>query len=603
VKYLASILLFLLALPVLAQHQDEQLAAQYYQNEEFDKAAELYKKLHRKNTESIYIYRNYLNSLIQIKGWDEAKKMLKKQKKRHPVQYIYSVDLAYVYRLNAETKSEQKILAEIQRKIPRSVSAHNDLAHALINRDYSDAAINTYIKGRRSLNDQELFSEELIDIYYDQEAYRSVVDECLNLLRWSPNNLPTAKQKLIYLVDQDKEIQYLQERTLLLLQKHPGLMAFDELLMWVYLQQKKWNAAYRQAVAMDKRQKDVGIRLLNLASIASNADRYDIATKCYNYVIAQGDMNPFFMKAKVGLLDAGYQGFQKNNSAGIVLSALIKNYENFLNEFGKNGVTNSAMKQLADLYIFHEHDLHKGMAILNEIIAIPASQHFIAKCKLDLADAYLINNELWEATLLYGQVDKDFKEEPLGQEAKLRNAKLSFFKGEFEWAGDQLDILKTATSQLISNDAIELALLIQDNSGLDSNTDALNDYARANLYLFQNKFNESLEILNMMPFKYPKHSLKDEIYYTKARVYKKMKNFVEAEKNFKYVVDLFAYDILADNALFELAQMYEYQLNDKEKAVKAYEKIILDYNSSLYVVEARKKYKQLKSYLKKSSDL
>lgn len=602
-KYFLSILIFLVALPALAQNQDEQLAAQYYQNAEYDKAVDLYKKLHRKNTESIYIYNNYLNCLIQLKDWDEAKKILKKQRKRFPDKYLFSIDLAHVYKLSGDEKSEQKIIDESQRKVPASQSAYNDLAHAFISRDYTEAAINTYLKGRKVLNDKELYAEELINIYYDQRRYKDVVNECLNMLRWSPNNLPDVKQKLIYLVDNNKELEYLQERTLLYLQKDNNPTHFDELLMWIYLQQKKWNAAYRQAVAMDKRQKDVGVRLLNLASTASNAERYDIATKCYEYVVGLGELEPFFMKAKVGLLDAGYKAFSKNMSGDIGLDELIGKFEKFVAQYGKNTSTNTSMKQLAELYIFHKHDLRRGMSILEEIIKIPASQHFIAGCKLDLADAYLMSDELWEATLLYGQVDKDFKEEPLGQEAKLRNAKLSFYKGDFEWAEAQLDILKTATSQLISNDAIELALLIQDNMGLDSNTEALSDYARANLLLFQNRLEESLEVLNMMPFNYPKHSLKDEIYFTKAKVYVKMKNYTEAEKNYKSVVELFSFDILADNALYELAQLYEYQLKDLAKAAETYEKIILDYNSSVYVVEARKKYNKLKAYIKKPNDL
>ena len=586
-------------MPLWAQNQDEQLAAQYFQNEEYEKAVQLYKKLHRSNHGSIYLYKNYLNCLIELKDWDAAKKMLKKQRKRYPDKYLFSIDLAHIHRKNGDDKAADKIIAESMKHVPDRYVSYLDLAHALINRDYTDEAIQTYLNGRRALKDHEVFAEELINIYFDQNRNKDVVDECLNLLRWSPNQLELVKQKLVYLVDQNKEIPYIQERTLFLLQKFPDLTIYDELLMWVYLQQKKWNAAYRQAVAMDKREKDVGIRLLNLAHIASGSERFDIASKCYDYVVKQGADNPFFMTAKIGLLEAGYLSFTKNKSSSNVdLDALIGKYNAFVTEYGKNSTTNVAMKQQAELFIFYKHDLHSGMQILEEVIKIPASTHFIAQCKLDLADAYLMLDDLWEATLLYGQVDKDFKEEPLGQEAKLRNAKLSFYKGDFEWAGDQLDILKSATSQLISNDAIELSLLIQDNIGLDSTTDALQDYAKANLLLFQNKLDECLAVLNMMPFKYPKHSLKDEIYFTKAKVYVKKGDYAEAEKNYKNVVKLYSYDILADNALYELAQLYENQMKDPESAAKAYERIILEYNSSVYVVQARKRYNELKSYIK-----
>ena len=206
----------------------------------------------------------------------------------------------------------------------------------------------------------------------------------------------------------------------------------------------------------------------------------------------------------------------------------------------------------------------------------------------------LMRNEVWEATLYYGQVDKEFKEDPLGQEAKFRNARLSYFQGDFDWSKDQLDVLKTATSQLISNNAIELSLLIKDNTGLDSSTDAMAAFAHAQLLLFQNKLEESLTELNQLPFKYPKHALEDEIYYTKAQIFEKQRNYTKAEEYYKNVFTYFSDDILADNALYSLAKLYEYKMNRPLDAIKIYERIIFEYNSSLFVVDARKRYKLLK---------
>jgi len=218
----------------------------------------------------------------------------------------------------------------------------------------------------------------------------------------------------------------------------------------------------------------------------------------------------------------------------------------------------------------------------------------MAKSKLLLGDAYLILNNIWDAKLMYGQVDKQFKEDALGQEAKFKNAKLSYYRGEFEWAKGQLDILKTATTQLISNNAIELALLIQDNTGLDSTEDAMKEYAAAEFYLYKNDVAKCTEILNMLPFKYPNHTLNDEIYYLKAKVQEKIGNYEAANTLYTSIYEKHGEDILADNALYRSANITLFILQDREKAQSLYEKLILEYNSSLFAVDARKMYFALK---------
>ena len=211
-----------------------------------------------------------------------------------------------------------------------------------------------------------------------------------------------------------------------------------------------------------------------------------------------------------------------------------------------------------------------------------------------LGDVYILVGNYWDPVLYYGQVDKDFKEDELGQEAKFRNAKLSYYKGEFEWSQAQLDVLKKATSQLISNNSIELALLIQDNLGLDSNEEAMKLFADADLYIYQNKFNEAIANLDTIYARYPMHSLADDILYAKSRIYRKQQQWQKALDLLDKVYTVYSYDILADNAIFDAAEIYDYNLNNKTKAKELYEKLITQLPGSLYAVEARKRYRFLR---------
>ena len=71
----------------------------------------------------------------------------------------------------------------------------------------------------------------------------------------------------------------------------------------------------------------------------------------------------------------------------------------------------------------------------------------LAECKLVYADVMLLSGNIWSSLLYYSQVEKENKESPIGHETKLRKAKISYYKGDFEWAQSQLDVLKSSTSK------------------------------------------------------------------------------------------------------------------------------------------------------------
>jgi tetratricopeptide (TPR) repeat protein len=589
---------------VFAQQADDELAAQFFYNEEYDKAEILYKKLLKKNPESVYIYQNYLECLLKQKSFSEAEKVVSKQTKKFKSKPLYVVDLGYIYGLQGKEKEKKKLyenavsyaVEEMGNGRSGLVSMPEQLASAFLSKQEYGFAKSALIKARKAYGPATLFAQNLIEVYKLTKDYESLINECLLVLNFDATQLRSTKANLVFFVDTDTKIDYLQEKASIYVQKYPEKTVYDELLLWVFVQQKKFNSAFRQASAMDRRNKTEGKNLIDLAIICLSNKNYAVAIKCYDKIIDFGADGYFYLNAKMGSLETNYKLISETGQyTSEDLNLLINRYLAVLTQFGKSPQTAKSMKQLSDLYIYYKHDLDSGVSILESLVVMPRLQQKTRGAyKLALGDAMLMKNEVWDATLLYGQVDKAFKEDPLGQEAKFRNAKLSFYRGDFEWSKDQLDVLKTATSQLISNNAIELSLLIKDNTGLDSSTEAMAAFAHAQLLLFQNKLEESLEELNQLPFKYPKHALEDEIYYVKAQIYEKQRKYTKAEEYYNTVVKFFSDDILADNALYALAQLYDLKLNQPKKALEMYERIIFDYNSSLFVVDARKRYKALK---------
>ncbi|MFC0185221.1 tol-pal system YbgF family protein [Pseudarcicella hirudinis] len=232
--------------------------------------------------------------------------------------------------------------------------------------------------------------------------------------------------------------------------------------------------------------------------------------------------------------------------------------------------------------------------LTNAIKLGTADQIFVDKCKLDLGDIYLLKSEPWEATLIYSQVEKSEKDSPLGYDAKLRNAKLNYFRGDFELSKEVLDILKQATTREIANDAMQLSLLIQDNTGMDSTEMAMKAYASVELLLFQNRTSEAIDELTRMLAKYEGHSLTDEVLFLRAKTYLKLGDVQNAMKDLETIRQKFSTDILGDDAEFNLAKIYEEKLKQPDKAMELYRELLQKYPGSIYGSEARKKIRNLR---------
>jgi len=300
------------------------------------------------------------------------------------------------------------------------------------------------------------------------------LQEYLSAINQNPEMLEDVQGYLQLYLDKDTDYELLKQTLLKKSKDFPANELYSEMLIWLYVQRKDFDNALVQTRAIDKRQRKQGQRILLLADLAVANQKYDAADKTYNEVLLLGNDKPFYINAKLGILHARNQKiFYSGNFTPLDLTALETEYNNFLKEFGRYPFTAQSLRELAHLQAYYLYKYPEAINNYNELINMARlDNRFKAECKLDLGDIYVLKGEEWEAMLLYGQVDKEFLEDPLGQEAKFRNAKLSYYLGEFEWARAQLDVLKTATTQLIANNAIELSLQIQDNT-IDSNEEPM----------------------------------------------------------------------------------------------------------------------------------
>jgi tetratricopeptide (TPR) repeat protein len=576
---------------------DEELAHQYFRDKEFEKAAQLYSELYDENSLFIY-YNNLLFCYLELSDYQTAEKLVKTAKRKNTQSSRYLVDLGYIYthsgELNKAKKQYEAAIKELQPVRYQVV----DLANSFIQRREDAYAVQTYLEARKIIPD-ESFGIELATVYSRMGKYEEMIDEYLDYLFNDVSVIRTVQGRLQNELRKDKEGllgEAIKYALLKRIQKTPEKAYYSEMLIWLSIQNKDFETALSQAKSLDRRYGESGQRVLDLAEIISANTDFDLAIDAYKYVLKKGSENKLYLSAKAGILNARYLKITSGHShSKNDLLALENDYLSAIEEFGNKASTFSISLSLAHLQAFYLDKIDEAVNRLNSLIAIPnLNPNLKANCKLELADILLFKEDIWEASLLYSQVEKDFKNDPIGYLAKYKNAKLFYYAGDFEWAKAQLDVLKAATSKLIANDALDLSLLISDNMDNDSVDKALKIYSRADLLLYRNKEAEALQTLDSILSLASWHPIFDEVLFKKAEIFQKQGKFHIADSLLMMIINNYGYDILADDAIFLRATINLEKLNKVETAKALYENLILNYPGSLYVVEARKKFRKLR---------
>lgn len=598
-KGIFSVALFLIVGFAYAQ-TDEKLALEYFNSGEFQKAADLYEKLYDKTPANESYYRNLLVSYKNLQDFKSAEKLTRKHSSKFPKDAHYLVDLGLVYRDMGDEKSTKKqfdLAIKELIPLPDKVSRLAGVFSAAKEIDY---AILAYKQGE-SYSGKGVYAFEIADLTIRKGDYVTAADKLIELLGINPGAMSRIQSVLArYLEDNaDGPLQTAMKNALLKeVQKGSTSPDYPDLLIWLFVQQKNFDAAIMQAKALDKRLKENGKRLDDLGDICMSNGDYERAIKCYEYVVekTQGIDRRTYVVARSSLVYAWRKkltsSYKYSQDELLKLQAL---YESAYAELSNEESGASTVIDYADLEAFYMDNPTKAQTILEKLLEQPSlSPRMRAEAKLKLADVLIILGDMWEPALLYGQVDKEFKNDLPGQEAKFRGARLAYFRGDFELAQAQMKVLKASTSKLIANDALQLSLIIIDNLGRDSVRAPLQFFAKADLEAYQNNPVKALETLDALLSFYPAHPIVDEVYYKQAQIYIKQGVFEKALKKLELIYTNYSEETLADDALFLAADIQEKVLQKPEVAMVLYEKILTDHSSSLYTAEARKRYRRLR---------
>ena len=580
-----------------ATRDAERLAMHFLEQGEFEKANLYFEEVYPRNEE--YWYPHYLKSLIGAKELAKAEKITKKLIRQVRYSTPYYVYLGQIYGLEGDKKKEQECYDKAIKEVSPTPDGVHQLGQLFVELKSFDYAINTYNKGYKLTNYP--FFYEKAEVYRQKNDLVSMINEYLDALEYRETELQVVQMQLQNSLGYDDETggmknpllrQELQKR----IEKSPDKIVLSEFLIFLLIQQKDFDGAYVHCRALDKRLKEDGQRVYNLGKICQSNSRWESAAKCYEYLLSKGNSSVYYNAALVDLVNVEYLSITaKVNPPVAELKKVETRLQSTWKQYGHTELGLNVAKNLASLQAFYLGQPDTAAVILNEIINDPAvSLNRKAEFKLMLGDVYILTGALWDASLLYSQVEKAFKFETIGHEAKFRNAYMSYYAGEFKWAKTQADVLKGSVEKLIANDALELSLIISDAIGVDTNAAPLKMFAAAELLIKQGRFKEAMVKMDSINLVFNNHTLGDDIFYKKAEIYRKTGLFSDAEKMYKNILEYYPTGLYGDNAQMQLALLYENDLKDVTKASEAYSDMLTKYPGSVFTVEARKRYRMLR---------
>ena len=572
-----------------ANAQNEQLANNYFDRGEFEKALVSYEELLKANEGNFNYFQRVIECYQQLQQFDKAEKALENQLDKFK-QNTLLVELGFNYQLQKNQEKANKYYDQAIDKIKKNANEAYGIAYVFERKalfDYALLAYKTALEKEPKMN----FNFQMATLYGQLGNTDLMIEMYLQESFQNPQNLPIIQNQLSRFMTEEVDVTFnesLKKALLLRAQKTQDVF-WNDFLSWLFVQQKEYGKAFIQQKAIYKRNPDSFANIVNLGQMAIEDNDQDSANDILNFVLENTKELELLIQSHSYLIQMKIDHATEKDYPAITseLDALIK-------EFGVSPYTLSLLKLQADFTAFHLSDPEKAKVILKNAMEMPINSHQLADVKMELADIYLFEEKFNQALIYYSQIDEDMSGDVIGQEASLKTANTSYFKTDFDWASHQLKVLKSASSQLIANDALDLYLLISDNTVEDSLQVALKKFARADFLLYQNKKKESLAAFQLILKEHKGEDIEPVTLLRIGKIYEKLGDFTNALANYNTIITSHKDCIYIDEALYFSAEIYNNQLKDVEKAKPLYGEMLTKHEDSIYYVDSRNKYRKLR---------
>ena len=562
------------------------LAENYFYQGDYKRAATLFETLQKNNPYNTRYLKRLITCYQEMSNHREAEKILKRILAENPSQKYLHVEIGFNF-----DRQQKKELAKKEYLLALEAIQSNPYLGGVTGRMFQqnnllDYAIEAYSK-TMDLDQNANFKFQMAEIYGEKGNFEKMFDMYMELVDSNENYIGNIQRYMgKYITNNPLNNNNIAlKKSLLRKSVRNPKRVWNQLLSWLFIKQKEYEKAYLQERALFKREPSDITPVFKLAEIAYEDQAYVTAKKCFDYLLNNGSALDEKLKAELYLLKIAIKTTAKNN---------LYLFEKVLKKYGTNKHTLAIQMEYAAYLIFKKNRPLQGIEILENALSLSDDKFKNGQIKLKLGEAFVFLGSFNRALRYFSQVQTQLKNHPLSQQARFKVAQTSYFKGDFRWAKIQLKVLKGSTSQLIANDAAKLFLTISEHEPRDSIPSGLSEFASAELLVYQNKTYKALSIYDTILKKYRGFPIEDEALFNQASLYLKENYYDQAIGNLLKIISLDSRGILIDDTYYKLAEIYKNNIKDFKKASEYYQKIIFEETSSIHLVEARKKYRELR---------
>lgn len=586
-KIKAAVIVFFLSLAAFAQN--EQLAQNYFEKGEFEKARLSYLELYKSQPSNSIYFMRLIESYQQLLQLDEAEKLLRDRLEKYK-QGGTVVEIGYNFQLRKDEVQAKKYYEEALDRVSKNPGEIYTVATAFEKRSLIEYALRAYklaIAKDPKLN----FNYQMALLYGQSGNTDMMINTFLDEAYTNQHSNIVIQNQLSRFMNEDAAANFnetLRKALLVRAQKNQDIF-WNQYLSWFYVQQKEYGKAFIQEKAIYRRNPETFSNIVNLAQLSIQENDAETAKEILTFVLENTQDLELRIEANYHLMEMRTKAATEKD-----YDSISADLQRLMDEFGVNPFSLGLQILQAHFATFSGNNPEKGKAILKAALELGLNKYQQAQVKMELADILLYEEKFNQALIYYSQIEEDLKNDAVGHEASLKSAKTSYFKGDFTWAQAQFKTLKSASTQLIANDALEYFLLISDNTAEDSTQTALRKFARADYLLYKNKNKEALAAFQDILKESAGREIEAVTLLRLGKTHEKLGDYQIALSQFKSIIDNHADGIYVDEALYFSADIYNLHLKDPEKAKPLYEKVIFEHQDSIYFVEARKKYRLLR---------
>jgi len=569
--------------------QNEQLAQYYYDKGDFEKAKISFEELLKSSPQNYQYFTRVVDCYQQLQDFTASEKLIKERLDKYK-QGSLLVELGYNFQLQKNEASAKKYYDEAIERIKKNPNEVYGIANSFERKVLLGYALKSY-QTATELQPNYNFNYQIALLYGQLGNTEMMISTFLDEAYANPqNSIQIQNQLARFMVEEGDENfnETLRKALIVRAQKNQDIF-WNHYLSWFYVQQKEFGKAFIQEKAVYKRNPDSLSDIVNLAQLAIEEDDSETAKEILEFVLENTKDLELLIQANSYLIEMKIDKAQEKDFAAInaELTSLLTEYE--ISPF-----TLSLQLIQAHFVAFNLRKPEDGKAIIKKALELQLNVYEEAQAKMELADILLFEEKFNQALIYYSQIELDLKNDVIAHEASLKATKTSYFKGDFVWALKQFKELKSASTQLIANDALEYFLLINDNTVADSTQTALKQFAKGDYLLYQNRNQEATAHFQAILKSFKGQEIEAVTMLRLGKIYEKSSDYNLALSQYQNIIDHHADGIYIDEALYFSAEIYNNKLQQPEKAKPLYEKIIFNHQDSIYFVEARKKYRQLR---------